>query len=265
MPKKTTKKKRRTAKSAKRAKKRRRKASPARNPQGRFAATASNRDRQDTQDAGRPAVSDPAHPVHPCKAPPRTQLLVKLVSGQRLAPREVHLVVEFLAPILAHSPQKLVEDLTGSPRKMLLEWERQGAPRNADDTYPLARLLTWLKDKWKAQQTKQLPLEIDWQARLKKAKALTEEDGYALSHGRLVERDLVDRLFDEMADVYILSNKRLPDLATLLAGASATRARQILAAYRDRARTEVTALAARCAESLGETAARRESEQETAS
>ncbi|MHC4251613.1 MAG: hypothetical protein ACYS9X_21035 [Planctomycetota bacterium] len=50
-------------------------------------------------------------------------------------------------------PQKDLESLLGTPRKVLLEWEADGLPRNADKlrTYDLWRVIAWVKDRWLSQ------------------------------------------------------------------------------------------------------------------
>jgi len=47
-------------------------------------------------------------------------------------------------------PQKDLEGLLQTPRKVLLEWEAAGLPRNADKgrTYDLWQVLPWLKKRW---------------------------------------------------------------------------------------------------------------------
>ena len=177
-----------------------------------------------------------------------------LLEVSKLTTHQMTVLIEALAPLQARLPQAVLVKAYGHSRKMLSAWQKEGAARNADanKTWNHPALDKWLRERWKAQRTQQLPLEVNWEERLKKARALAAERDFDLSQGRLVSRDLVERLFAELADVLVLALTRLPDLAGDLAGGSQTKVRARLVAFRDRARRELSGLAARCGEGLEE-------------
>jgi hypothetical protein len=62
-------------------------------------------------------------------------------------------IVRFRDAGMRALPQKDLEGLLQTPRKVLLEWEEAGMPRNADKprTYDLYRVIAWVKDRWLSQ------------------------------------------------------------------------------------------------------------------
>jgi len=211
------------------------------------------------------ASSAPSVAKSSAAAAKRQDALRRYLAGQPLTSHQTRLVCDYIRPLLDRVPQKLVVDLLATTRKVLGEWAEQGAPRNDDATWPLGKLLRWVKKRWGAHRRGagagdpdgvgpdgQLPLELDWEKRLKKAKALAAERSNAEAEGTLVRRDLVEDLFGQMADVLTAALRRAPDLAPSLAQVTPSRARQVLTAYRDRARSEISDAASRCAGSLSE-------------
>ena len=98
-------------------------------------------------------------------------------------------------------PQKDLEGLLQTPRKVLLEWEEAGMPRNADKprTYDLFRVIAWVKDRWLAQaKAKQSdPADTEWERRWKRSRALKAERDLDESEGRLVAREEIEEQLAE--------------------------------------------------------------------
>ena len=86
-------------------------------------------------------------------------------------------------------PQHVLVDLLGSPKKMLLEWQKAGMPRNTDRrrTYDLFAVVGWLKARWlKNPEADAARLSSDAKARLNAAKATRAELELATQRGELV-------------------------------------------------------------------------------
>jgi len=170
----------------------------------------------------------------------------------------VRLVLDYYRPLMKRVPQALVIDLLGTSKQALAKWTAEGAPRNDDGAYDLGAILPWLYKRWVKAGRRgvgvpdadgQLPLELDYDRRIKLAKAISLERGNREADGRLVDRDLVGRLFVELAGVLKLALKRLPELAGL--GAKPV-TRDLLVAYRDQVVADLSRMAVECAQGLGD-------------
>ena len=160
------------------------------------------------------ASSAPSVAKSSAAAAKRQDALRRYLAGQPLTSHQTRLVCDYIRPLLDRVPQKLVVDLLATTRKMLGEWAEQGAPRNDDATWPLGRLLKWVKKRWGAHRRGagieeadgQLPLEMEPRRRLEAAQAEIAEIKRDEMRGRLVpreelvaEREYADRLTMEFS------------------------------------------------------------------
>jgi len=120
--------------------------------------------------------------------------------------------------ILSSLSQKTLVDILGTSRKVLLEWESEGLPRNSDRTYNLYSVLPWLKTRW-YQGTKEAK-DSPALERYRLAKARMAEVELAERRGKLidiesVERGRVERIHMVKRIMFSIPNSASPVLATM--------------------------------------------------
>lgn len=101
----------------------------------------------------------------------------------------------------ARLSQKELVELLGSPKKVLIEWEHAGMPRNGGrgSTYDLKACLQWWKDRLrKAPLDGSAKLGADSDARRKWARAQMDELKLLAEQGKLVEASAVRREYQEL-------------------------------------------------------------------
>jgi phage terminase Nu1 subunit (DNA packaging protein) len=118
-------------------------------------------------------------------------------EGRRLSQQDLHALrryeawrrLEAFYEVAKALPQHVLVDLLGSPKKMLLEWQEAGMPRNTDRrrTYDLFAVVGWLKARWlKNPDADAARLSSDARTRLHAAKASRAELELAAQRGELV-------------------------------------------------------------------------------
>jgi|GEM_PF-3349897 DNA-binding transcriptional regulator YiaG len=118
--------------------------------------------------------------------------------------------------ILSSIPQKTLTNLLSTTRKMLMEWESQGLPRNPDNTYNLYIIIPWLKSRWLSKNNPKNENYSPALERFRLAKAMKAELEYEILKGKYMRKDVADRDTIErilaMKDVMF----RIPRLASPL-------------------------------------------------
>lgn len=94
--------------------------------------------------------------------------------------------------VLSNIPQKSLADMLGTSRKVLIEWEGEGLPRNSDRTYNLYSVLSWVKTRW-ACGSKDGEKNSPALERYRLAKAQEAEFDLKIKKGEFIDRDEVER------------------------------------------------------------------------
>lgn len=170
----------------------------------------------------------------PAASQKRRTALGLWLRGEQVSSHQIKLVCDYLRPLFARVPQKLVVELLGTSKQALGKWLGQGAPRNDDSTYNLAELLGWLYKRWIEKGRKgggeadvrEAEAAVDLQIKEENLRRLTAIND--LRESRVTPSDQVELLLLEQQNVYLASVQGLPKLAGSLADKPSPVIRRIL-------------------------------------
>lgn len=152
--------------------------------------------------------------------------LNKRRQGEKLTRAEITVIRKFEEKrdeelrnrMLSTLPQKTLVDILGTSRKVLLQWESEGLPRNSDRTYNLYSVLPWLKTRW-YQSTKE-DKNSPALKRYRLAKARMAEVELAEKRGKLIDleevkRGRIERIHMVKRILFSIPHSAAPILATM--------------------------------------------------
>lgn len=152
----------------------------------------------------------------------------------------------------ARLPQKVVVDLLATSRKVLLEWEAAGMPRNSDRSYDLFAVLIWLKRRWLRgeEEDNGVGASSEQLERLRRIRADMAQIELDARRGEIVERAEVEAQWSRL---FAALKQRLLSLGSSLGPRlEGQHARDIARELNDEMRCRLNDLAKQCREWWGE-------------